>query len=280
MIVSVDGAELFYSSRGTGRVCLVPSAMGTRPYERQMPQQLSDSQQLVFVDLRGGGQSTGDPSVLTFDQVADDLEAIRVDLGVNEVAVIGHSIMGALAIEYGRRCPDTVSHVITVGTPPRGDMAWLFQAAARFFEQDASEERQGAWRDNLAKLPPGTPLEQSFPAQAPLRFFDFRTDMAPLYQGAVVKPELLSHLMGPLTKDWDVTRDPSSLRVPILLAHGRYDYTVPYTLWENIEAVLPTATRHVFSRSGHQPFFEEPNQFARVVAEWMKQQDDAPGRAV
>jgi proline iminopeptidase len=270
MYVSVDGAELFYSTRGTGPVCLVPSAMGTTPYERQMPPPMSEGRRLVFVDLRGGGQSTGDPATLTFDRVAADFEAIRVDLGVGNVAVLGHSILGALAIEYGRRSPSTVSHVITVGTPPRGDMAWLWAAASQFFEQDASPERKAILRDNLAKLPPGTPLAQAFPAQAPLRFYDARTDMMPLYLDSVMKPELLGHLVGPLTKDWDVTRDPSSLRVPMLLAHGRYDYTVPYTLWDDVEAVLPTATRHVYFRSGHQPFFEEPNEFARVVAEWMK----------
>jgi proline iminopeptidase len=274
MTVSVDGAELFYSSRGTGPVCLVPSAMGTKPYERQMPRQMSDGRRLVFVDLRGGGQSTGDPTVLTFDRVAADFEAIRVDLGVDKVAVLGHSILGALAIEYGRRCPASVSHVITVGTPPRGDMAWLWSVATPFFEQDASEDRKAVLRDNLARLPPGTPFDQSFPAQAPIRFYDPRTDMMPLYQDAVLKPELLSHLLGSLTRDWDVTHDAGSLRVPMLLTHGRCDYTVPYTLWDGIEAVLPTATRRVFSRSGHQPFFEEPDEFATVVAEWMKTRDD------
>jgi proline iminopeptidase len=280
MNVRVDGAELFYSSRGTGRACLVPTAMGTRLYEQQMPPRVSEGRRLVFVDLRGGGQSTGDPHALTFDQVAADFEAVRVDLGEDEVSVIGHSILGALAIEYGRRCPDTVSHVITVGTPPRGDMGWLFARATQFFEQDASEERKAAWRDNLAKLAPGTPLEQSFPAQAPLRFFNAHTDMVALYRDAQVKPGLLAHLMGSLTSDWDITRDASSLRVPILLAHGRYDYTVPCTLWDNIETVLPTATRHVFQRSGHQPFFEEPDEFATVVAAWMKRQDDTLVRAV
>ncbi len=270
MIVSVDDAELFYTSRGTGPVCLVPSAIGTQPYERQLPPQMSKGRRLVFVDLRGGGQSTGDPAALTFDRVAADFEAVRVALGVARVAVLGHSILGALAIEYSRRCPDTVSHVITVGTPPRGDMAWLSRLATAFFEQDASDERKTLLRDNLARLPPGTPIEQSFSAQAPMRFYDPRTDMMPLYQDGVVRPALLRHLMGPLTQDWNVTDDAGSLRVPMLLAHGRYDYTVPHTLWDGMESFLPTATRHVFARSGHQPFFEEPEAFAAVVAEWMK----------
>jgi proline iminopeptidase len=154
-------------------------------------------------------------------------------------------------------------------------MPWLLSKSTQFFEEDASEERKAAWRNNLAKLPPGTPFEQSFPAQAPMRFFDFRTDMAPLYKDAVVRPELLSHLMGRLTDAWDVTVDRDSLRVPILLAHGRYDYTVPYTLWEGIGPALPTATLRVFSRSGHQPFYEEPDEFAAAVSDWIKKRGSA-----
>jgi len=270
MMVSVDGAEIFYSSRGEGPVCLVPSAVGTTAYERQMPLQLSEGRQLVFVDLRGGGQSTGDPATLTFDQLADDLEAVRLDLGVDTVDVIGHSIIGVLAIEYGRRCPTTVSHIVTVGTPTRGDMTWLASEAAQFFEREASPERKAVLRENLAKLPVDASFVQSFLAQAPTRFFDAGTDMLPFFQEAVMRPALLGHLMGALTKDWEISRDPGSLRVPLLLAHGRYDYTVPYTIWDGIEAVLPTATRHLFQHSGHQPFFEEPDEFAAVVAAWMR----------
>ena len=276
MVVSVRGAELYYSSRGTGPTFLVPSAMGTKLYERQMPSQLSEGRRLVFVDLRGGGQSTGEPGELTFDQLADDLEAVRVDLGLDTIAVIGHSIIGVLAIEYARRCPETVSHVVTVGTPPKGDMAWLSAAATEFFERDASDVRKAILKDNLASLPAGVSMNQGFMAQAPLRFYDPRTDMAPLYQDAVVKPALLGHLMGPLTSGWDGARDPGSLRVPILLAHGRYDYTVPYTLWDGIEAVLPTATRRLFSHSGHQPFLEEPDGFAMALADWMGTESGRP----
>lgn len=269
MIVSVDGAELHYTTRGSGPVCLVPTLMGTKPYERQLAGPLAEHLTLVFVDVRGGGESTGDAGDLTFDRLAADLEAVREQLGTARVAVLGHSIVGVLALEYGRRCPGAVSHVITVGTPPRGDMAWLAGVARQFFEQDASAERKHQWQDNLAKLPPGTPLEQSFPAQAPLRFYDAQTDLLPLYRDSVFKPALVGHVLGPLTQDWDVTHAADSLRVPILLAHGRYDYTVPHSLWDGLAEKLPSATRHVFERSGHQPFLEEPDEFAAVVRDWL-----------
>ena len=67
MIVPVKGAELFCSTLGQGPACLVLTAVGTRHYELQTPPELSDRFRLVYVDLRGSGQSTGEPTDLTFD---------------------------------------------------------------------------------------------------------------------------------------------------------------------------------------------------------------------
>lgn len=75
--------------------------------------------------------------------------------------------------------------------------------------------------------------------------------------------------MGTLLAGWDVTADASSLRVPLFLAHGRYDDVVPYKLWEGIVEKLPNARFHLFERSGHQPFFEEPDEFIAAVTDWM-----------
>jgi proline iminopeptidase len=86
---------------------------------------------------------------------------------------------------------------------------------------------------------------------------------------AEVKPGLLQHIMGTLAPAWDVTAGSSSLSVPIFLAHGRYDYVVPYVLWQGIVEKLPNATLQLFERSGHQPFFEEPDRFAAAVTSWM-----------
>lgn len=269
MTVSVPGAELFYSMRGRGPACLVLSGIGTRPYERMMPRALSERLTLVYVDPRGSGRSTGDPADLTFDLLAEDLEAVRADLGIERVAVFGHSILGLLAVEYGRRRPDAVSHVITAGLPPRGDMAALAAKAAAFFEEDASEERKRRLRENLAALAPGASSGQTLFAQTPMRFFDAAFDPAPLFAEAEVKPAFLGHVMGKLAPAWDIAVGSDSLRVPMFLAHGRYDYVVPYVLWQDVAPGLPDATLEIFERSGHQPFFEEPDRFTDVLMAWM-----------
>lgn len=271
MIVSADGAELFCTTRGDGPVCLVLTAIGAAPYERMMPAGLDSFLRLAFVELRGSGRSTGDAASLTFAVLADDLEAARRALGVERVAVFGHSILGALAIEYGRRCPESVSHLIAAGTPPAGDMVALSARAAAFFEEDASEDRKQVLAANLASMPANASPGQTMVAQTPMRFFDARLDAAPLFAGGELRPAFFAHLMGTLTRGWDVSDGASSLRVPpLLLVHGRYDYVVPHVLWDGIETRLPAATRVLFERSGHHPFVEEPERFAEVVASWMR----------
>jgi proline iminopeptidase len=269
MRVLVDGAEIFYAARGSGAPCLMPSLIGTVPMERLTPPPLTDGFRLVYVDLRGGGRSTGDPSDLTFDVLASDLDAVRADLGVEKVAVLGYSIGGALAVEYARRRPSTVSHVILAGTPPTGDMGRLAAASTRFFDEDASDERKAILRENLAALPSGTSPAQAVLAQTPMRFFDPRADAGALYAGSDLNPRLIEHVLGTLTPQWDISVDVDSLRAPVFIAHGRYDYVVPHLMWGGVVETLPDARLEIFEKSGHQPFFEEPERFARAVHEWM-----------
>jgi proline iminopeptidase len=269
MVVSINGAELFYTTRGTGYPCIVPCILGTDVYERLTPPPLTDHFTFVYVDLRGGGRSTGDPAALTYDLLANDLDAVRADLGLSRVAVLGYSILGVIALEYGRRSPETVSHVIMAGTPPTGDLEQLVKDSTAFFAADGSQERKTILQENIAKLPPGTPATQAaVSAQTPMRFFDPRFDAVSLFAASQFSAPLFEHILK-LTAPWNVLTAVESLRVPILLAHGRYDYSVPFTMWNGVVEKVPNATLHLFERSGHQTFFEEPAQFAEVVLAWM-----------
>jgi proline iminopeptidase len=269
MVVSVEGADVYFTTCGRGVPCIVPCILGTSVYERLTPSPLTDHFQFVYIDLRGAGQSTGDPADLTFDVLASDLEAVRSALALPRVAVLGYSILGAVALEYGRRCPETVSHVIMAGTPPTGDMQAVLAASTSFFAADGSEERKAILQENMARLPPDTPPTQTIFAQTPMRFFDPRFDAAFLFAGSMFNPRVFELLFGTLTARWNVFAGLESLRVPVLVAHGRYDYAVPFTMWDGVVDRLPNAHLHLFERSGHQPFFEEPERFAEVVLAWM-----------
>jgi proline iminopeptidase len=263
------GADIHFTTRGDGPACLVLSSIGTAPYELQMPAELDADARLVFVDVRGSGRSSGDVADLTFDVLAEDLEVVRRAVGVERVAVLGHSMLGAFALEYARRCPSRVSHAIVVGTPPDGDMQALRAQSAAFFEQEATPERKRHLRENLARLAPGTPPGRAILAQTPLRFYDAAFDASSIFAGASARPEVLTHILGKMLPGWNVSVDAASLRTPILIAHGQHDYVVPWALWADVVKELPTATLRVFEKSGHQPFFEEPAEFAAVLRAWM-----------
>ena len=58
------------------------------------------------------------------------------------------------------------------------------------------------------------------------------------------------HIMGTLLPAWRIDADPDSLQAPLLFAHGRYDYTVPYVVWDGIPPTLPNARSRFSSRAG------------------------------
>jgi proline iminopeptidase len=269
VITRANGAELFFTTRGQGPTCLVLSSIGTEPYERQMPTALDARARLVFVDVRGSGRSTGAVADLTFDVLAEDLEAVRKELDVERVAVLGHSAIGALAFEYARRRPASVSRLILVGASTTGDMVALQAKGGAHFEEHASAERKQRLAENLARLPPGTPPAAAVLAQTPLRFYEAGFDAAKMFEGAIVRPEVLTHILGTMLRGWDAAAVAPTLRAPTLIAHGRHDYVVPWTLWEPVAPMLPAATLRLFEKSGHQPFFEEPEAFADAVSAFL-----------
>jgi proline iminopeptidase len=270
LTVPSEGAELAVSVRGAGPLCLVMSSIGSAPYQRQLPAALDSHLTLAFVDLRGTGRSTGAITDLTFDRAAQDLDAVRAALGAERAVVFGHSVLGAVAIEAGRRLPRTLTQVVAVGAPADGDMVALQGRQRAFFEADASPERKQLLQQNLAALTPASRPEQFLFAQTPMRFFDPRFDAAPLFEGAVTNPPVLAHLMGALVGPWKMAGAAPPLSVPLLLAHGRHDYIVPWVEWQPLLAQLPTATFQLFERSGHQPFCEEPDRFTSVLTGWLK----------
>lgn len=269
MLARGKGADLFFTTRGQGPTCLVPSTIGTEPYERQLPAALADRVRLVFVDLRGAGRSTGAIAELTFEVLADDLEAVREAVGAERVAVLGHSAVGALALEYACRRPARVSHLVLAGGAPTGDMTALQACSRAYFEAQASPERKQRLQENLARLPAGASPGAAVLAQTPMRFYDAGADGSKVFEGAIVKPEVLPHVLGTLLRGWEAASAAPALRAPALLAHGRHDYVVPWTLWEPVLPKMPTATLRLFEKSGHQPFLEEPEAFSAALASFL-----------
>ena len=78
---------------------------------------LSDRMQLVYFDHRGQGRSgQGDPARYTLDENVEDMEALRLHLGLGPIVSIGTSYGGMVAMAHAARYPASVSHLVLVVT--------------------------------------------------------------------------------------------------------------------------------------------------------------------
>jgi 3-oxoadipate enol-lactonase len=62
----------------------------------------------IGYDLRGHGKSPTPPAPYTLDDLIDDLEALRAELGIERAHFAGHSLGGMIGPAYARRYPERV----------------------------------------------------------------------------------------------------------------------------------------------------------------------------
>jgi proline iminopeptidase len=68
---------------------------------------------------------------------------------------------------------------------------------------------------------------------------------------------------------FDLNPEIRKFRFPTLVITGRYDMNVAPVVAYKIHQAIPGSKFSVFERSGHLPFFEEPDEFVRVTEEFL-----------
>ncbi len=274
--VRVVGATLRYVIEGNGAPCLVVGS--SIVYRRAFSKNLRRHLKLVFVDLRHFVPS--DPSLdvrqITLDTYAGDIEAVRKELGLSRVIVLGHSIHGDIALEYARRYPESVSHVVVIGSPPVGT-SQMSEPVRLFWEADASEERKRVLKQNwegmegaVDNLPASQRFIRTYVLNGPRYWYDPKYDSTWLWEGVQINVPVLDHLFGVLFSQYDLALGPRPITAPVFLALGRYDYAVPYTTWEKEKHKLPDLSYNLFEKSGHTPQLEDATEFDQRLLQWLR----------
>jgi proline iminopeptidase len=280
-IVTVEGAKLSYSVEGSGLPCIVIGV--PKLYPRVFSEQLREHFRFVFSDDRL--EVPYDPSFqvssITMDTLSEDIETVRRNLGFDKICVLGHSIHGVLALEYARRYPEHTSHVIVIGgVPYMSDRNR--EITAEFWEDDASEERKAIlkrdtelMKENESSLSLHEAFLNEIIANNAKYWFDPTYDSVWLWQGVEFSDEsfdLSSHFMDVVVEGYSVTEG-HEIGTPVFLAVGRYDYAVPYTLWNDVRENIPNLDYHLFERSGHYPMLEEQALFDEKLIAWIKRNE-------
>ena len=274
--VAVDGAKLSYVVEGHGRPCLVVGSSAY--YRRTFSQPLKDVLRCAFLDHRGflPNATTGTQEQYTLDMVTDDVEQVRRALSWDRVVVYGHSIHGLIALEYARRHPEHVSHVVMEGSSPfmSEEFATVreehWTATASEERKALMEERLQGLEERLRALAPRDALVAHYVAFGPRLWADPRFDSAPLWEGVAVNSALTDQLFA-MFAGYDAAKRQPPVAAPIFAVNGWYDYQAPFTTWQQRAGQLGDLTCVLFEQSGHTPHFEEPERFAHDLARWLQQ---------
>jgi len=271
-VISVKSANLHYVIEGKGIPCVV---LGHSESQRKiLSPTLRKHFKFIFTDLRHDAQSNSslEISEISLNTYLDDIYTILDSLNLEKTAIFAHSHGAFIAIEYARKYPGRISHLILTGCKP--GTAW--GSGDEFWESDASEERKMIFNQNWESLPPDvlkqlSPKERyikTYIAMTPKLLHDPKGDVSYIVSVIDNNKDIFLHLQLSILKDYDIIEGPE-ISIPVFLALGRYDYISPYNLWDDRKSVMTNLSYNLFEKSGHFPMIEEQELFDKKLIEWI-----------
>ena len=271
--------RLGYRIEGSGPTAIVIGS--SVYYPRVFSQDLRRHLRLVFLDHRGFTASPGrvDTTEFALDKLVDDVERARQQLGLGRIVVVGHSGHAYMALEYAKKYPGNVAHVVLIGISP--DLSAASQEEAeRYWKESVWPERKAALQENLrglsdedlAKLPGRDRFVRGYVRDGPRAWYDPRFDSTPYWAGVDITIEMWDYVWGEVFRDIDITKGLDAFDRPVFLALGRYDFLIaPPSSWDRVRPKFRDLTVRVFERSGHTPQHDEAALFDAELLRWLKE---------
>ena len=296
MKAKVNGTELFFDVEGSalvpmeGRmverpVCFVlhggpgVDSSTLRPW---LPP-LAKVMQLVYVDYRNTGRSLRMPlETCTVENMIDDLEALRLHLGLDRIAFLGHSFGGILAMPYAIKYPHSVSHLILVNT----SAYWGAEGEA---EKWANLERLASTRPDLAPLIAeytdgyaerglGLTNEEAraksqktmgiwFHRLDPQKIAEISRDRAAM---TILSTELSNWMMTHEMPKYDMRPGLREITAPTLIMTGRWDWRSTVEHAKIMQQGIAGAELVIFEESAHILHIEEQDKFIATVIDFIE----------
>jgi proline iminopeptidase len=228
---------------------------------------LAHHRQIVFYDQRGDGKSKllhPDAPQDMNAQVAD-LDAIRAKLGYQKFDLIGHSWGGLLAIGYASAHPEHVAKLILIDSAAPAWKQTLFLFSQVF--PDVGESDKEITR-KLGHTPEAS--KQQLTNYFSMLFYS--QENHDRFVAGITDPGQNTAVNAAVNKaiaTLDLNPKLPGFAFPTLVMHGRFDMNVAVlTAWKTYKAI-PNAKIVIFAKSGHLPFYEEPDKFAQTLSDFL-----------
>lgn len=277
-VMTIAGSPHPYLTEGRGLPCIV---VGLAPgYSPLFSDHLKQRIRFIMVDFKNtwGAEASRNVEGITLDVLVEEIDEARRALGLDQICVLGHSMPGLLALEYAVRHPDRMSHGILIAMPPKYSRGETPRLQQTFWQKDASTERKTVLRQleqrlpnaTLGSLSPRDAFAMRYVRNGPKYFFDPSYDFSWAWVGRSFSAELLTRYFDVIVANYDPQPKLVNNAVPMFLALGRYDYAVPFTVWDEAKQKTPRLTTLLLERSGHFPMLEEPAIFDDRLIAWLE----------
>ncbi|MCW2276960.1 alpha/beta fold hydrolase [Heliophilum fasciatum] len=278
MFAQVNGIRLFFDIEGSSHVVQGPS-MRRKPVcfllhggpgsdhsdFKPWLSPLAEDMQLVYIDHRGNGRSERcHPSTYTIAQMADDVEALRQYLGLDDIMLLGHSFGGMVAMEYALRYPRHATHLILANTTANAD-------CLRRVAESAASVANPTQRNLLPLLFAGhlnseTEYEYWWEQCLPLYFHrtsrQTMQEMCARCQGSF---EVCQYMFRHEIPHFNLTPHLHHIQASTLIVAAQHDWVTPTCCAIDMVNRIPGAKLAVFDDTGHMPFVEAPEEFNRLI---------------
>ena len=133
--------ELGFSIAGMGTAALVIGS--SIYYPRTFSTELRQSLKLAFVVHRGFAKAAGELTQADFalDLILADIDHVRKQLSLGPVVIVGHSGHAYLALEFAKRYPKNVTHVVLIAAGPSQSAKHL-EVAEQYWQEAVCPERK------------------------------------------------------------------------------------------------------------------------------------------
>ena len=230
---------------------------------------LSERFRLIAYDQRGCGESSLTPP-FTFEQLADDLEALRQHFcGERRMILIGGSFGGMIALTYAVRHGGRLSHLILRGTAPshhhEAEAIANFQARLHKATSASIGMVDKMFSDQVID---DVELRLIWLALQPLYFEHFDADAA-LERTRTMRLHAATHNALFANKAYDLRDRLASIAVPTLVVVGGADWICPPSQSRIIAGGIPGAEYLEIAGANHPVHIEAGERVLAAIRDFI-----------
>lgn len=268
-----DGVALHYRVSGRGPVLLAhPGGPGTAADWLGGLAGLDEVATIIWLDPRGTGGSTAphDARSYTLAHYAADVEALRDQLGLEQMGLLGFSHGGMVGMRYAVDHPDRLTHLVLLDTAPVMDQPALErmgQAMARRQDEPWYEAARAVIEaDPDPSLSDAEAARQMMPMM-PMYFHEWGRP-ATDFTGTLATTTFhrrTAESWGEEQGTFDLRPELARIRTPTLVIVGDDDFICDVVSARIMASGIPGARLAVIPEAGHFCWVERPELFRRAI---------------